>query len=1277
MNSRHERSNLHIDVDQIETRQQFAAALTAVRERAGLTVRQVARATGIPAATLGGYFSGRHLPPISPSHILPAILRTCGVTDQPAVEQWWGTLRRVRRAPGPRPAGAPVPYRGLDAFQPEHAAWFCGREELTRQITDLLAKRHADGDGLLMLVGPSGSGKSSLLRAGLVAALRSGGVRLNGSGTGPVLLLTPGIDPLRRLHDQLEANQSPAGAGLVVVVDQFEQVFTGDVEGPVRDEFIAELHRLACGEGRSAPALVVLALRADFYGHALAYPALAAASQAGQVVVGPMTRDQLHSVIVEPARRAGVEVEDGLVEVMLRDIAPAGGGRWPGRAHEAGALPLLSHALLVTWEHSRGARMTLAGYRDTGGLRGAVAKTAERVYAELAPPDRALARRLFLRLVRVSPDGVDTARRVPHRALTAGASDAESAALRTVCERFVSSRLITVDATSVQLAHETLLHAWPRLRRWVEADRAGLITGERLAEAAEAWEREHRDPAALYRGSRLAAARDWAAANGGKIPPLVDQFITTSVRRERRRTRRLYQTIATLAALLGLALTTGAVAIDQRSRAVAQQRLATEARDQAISRLVAGRAERIRDHDVSLAAQLSLAAYQIWPTAAARAALIDTSATHTATRLLGSVGVMQSLATTPDHRTLAAGTADGTVLLWDISDPVKPIRLEPPLTGPGDVVYSVAISPDGRTLAAGSGDRRVHLWDITDPRRPVSLGQPLAGPAALVYSVAFSPDGRSLAAGSGDNLVHLWDLTDPREPASQPPLAGATSYVQSVTFSPSGRLLAAGSADATVRLWRVSGDSAPVPLGAALTGPERTVFTVAFSPDETTLVAGSQDGNAYLWDISDPRRPAPFAEPLAGASGWVQTAAFSPDGGTLAAGSNRQVRLWDWRAGRVVSVLPHPGPVTSLRYGDDERTLLTAGADGTARIWHLPGPELPGDDVAVNNVRFSPDGQTLAVAAGGTQLWSVADRTPLGPPITNPTGFSGAVAFAEPAQTLIVSDRAGALYRWDITEPGRPAPLGDPLEAHSQPIEQMALSPRRRLLATGGDDAMVRLWDASDPSEPALTAELDAFTKFVYSVLFDPTGDLLAGASVDNTVRIWDVRNPEQPVALSGPLISSQHYAMSLAFHPNRPILAVGSGDKNVYLWDITDPRRPVRLGPPLVGAENYVYALAFSPDGSTLAAANTDETLWLWDLTDPQHPSVLATLTAAHGPLYTVAFSPDGTVLAAGGGGNAVWLWSTALDQIARQICRTAGDRLTRPEWSKYVPDLAYRPPC
>jgi WD40 repeat protein len=1254
----------------VMTRQDFAVVLTVLRERAGLTVRQVAAAAGLPSSTVGGYFGGRHLPPVSPPSVLSDLLRACGVADPPTVEAWRTALLRVRRAPGPRRTGDPVPYRGLAAFQPEDAGWFFGREELTRQLVGRLANRYADGNGLLVVVGQSGSGKSSLLRAGLVPALRSGGLGVSGSEGWPVRLFTPGLQPHRRLRDELAA-AGEHEAGLIVVVDQAEELFLAG--RAAAGEFVEELSRLATRDGRVGPALVVLGLRADFYPHALAYPALAAALQEAQVVVGPMTAAQLRSVIVEPARLARADVDDGLVEVLLRDLAPTTAGGHSHADHPAGALPLLSHALMVTWERGRARRLSLANYHHSGGLRGAVAQTAELVYGTLDGADQEAARQLFLRLVRVSPEGADTARRVPRQELVAGG--AGTAARAAVLERFIASRLLTADTGGVQLSHEALLHAWPRLRGWIDADRAGLVTGQQLIDAAQAWEREGRDPAALYRGSRLATAREWARGRPNHSAS-VGAFLGASTGRERRGLHRLYATITALAALLAVAVTTGAVAVQQRGLAVAQEEGAMAERDRAVSRLVAGRADRLRDQDVALAAQLSLIAYRISPTTEALAGLIDSSATHTVTRLLGSTGVMQSVALSPDRRTLAAGTADRTVLLWDLTDPSRPTRREPALTGPEDVVYSVAFSPDGRTLVAGSGDHLVYRWDLTDPGRPAPLLPALAGAEGVVYSVAVSPDGRTLVAGSSDALVHRWDVAEPRLPTRLEPLAGAGSFVQAVTFSPGGGLLAAGSEDATVRLWDVRDRAAPVALGPPLAGPERTVFSVAFSPDETTLAAGTRDGTVHLWDLTEPQRPAPLDSPLTGASGWVQALAFSPDGDTLAASGTGQVRLWDWRSRRITAVLPHSGPVTSVTYGGDGR-LVSGSADGVARMWRLRGPALRGDGVPVNSVRFSPAGDMVAVASGETRLWSVDGRLPVGPPIVNPAGFSGTATFLPDGEAVVISDSSGGLLTWSLADPGRPVPLEPAIEAHSMLIQTAALSPDAHTLATGGDDNLVRLWDVSDPGRPVRLAELKAFDKLVYSVAFDPVGKLLAAASVDNTVRIWDVRDPARPVELTGPLTSSDHYALAVAFHPDDPILAVGSADKNVYLWDIGDPRRPVRIGPPLVGPENYVYALAYNPDGGLLAAANTDGSLWLWDVADPHAPAVRATLTAGSGPLYTVAFHPVRPMLAAGGGDSTVWLWNTDVHQIARDICRTAGDPLTVPEWEKYVPDLPYRPPC
>lgn len=395
----------------IRTRQDFAGALTALREEAGLTVRQVAGKVGVQGAhtTIGDWCSGRALPSTSSQPLLIKVLSVCGVTDE-QVEHWLRAWRRVRRGPGRRPSG-PEPYRGLATFQPEDTDWFFGREELTTRLIDRLGTLDAAGGGVQVVIGASGAGKSSLLRAGMIAALRTG--CLPGSSSWRVVVFTPGSHPMRQLshecgpavQDVVESSRAAgrdpiplraetlATGRLVLVVDQFEEVFTACDDEDERQRFIDAICAMA-----TAPtgAIVVLGLRADFYAHALRYQPLVAAAQA-QLLVGPMSEPELRRAITEPAARAGLTLESGLVEILLHDLTPTAQRTPEGAAHEAGALPLLSHALLATWETAKGHPLGVEHYRGTGGIRGAVAKTAEKAYAALSSDHQEVARRLFLR----------------------------------------------------------------------------------------------------------------------------------------------------------------------------------------------------------------------------------------------------------------------------------------------------------------------------------------------------------------------------------------------------------------------------------------------------------------------------------------------------------------------------------------------------------------------------------------------------------------------------------------------------------------------------------------------------------------------------------------------------------------------------------------------------------------------------------------------------------------------------------------------------------------
>jgi WD40 repeat protein/transcriptional regulator with XRE-family HTH domain len=1321
--------------ERVANQQDFGRELTLARQRAGLTVREVARAAGLPPSTAGDYFSGRHLPPPSQPALLPAILRACGETDPARIKGWANALSRARRTPGRRAADARPPYLGLASFQTADAAWFFGRSEITERLVTLAtgtaaATSPATATGPvpgttgvpLVVVGPSGSGKSSLLRAGLVPRLLAGVVPGHQDGvpaehqasTRQVALFTPSAVPLTELAAQLSTitagtagtageiearlSRDPASAARLdlhaaesplIVVDQFEAVFTDCTDEDQRQAFIAAVCAL------SGPAIVVLALRADFYDRALRYPQLARALQERQIVLGPMSAAQVRSAIIEPARLARLDVADGLVEVLLRDLAPrpTASGQ-AGAAHEPGALPLLSHALLATWEHSHGSQLTVADYQAAGGISEAIARTAEAAYESLARDQRDTARRLFLRLVNAASDVPETRSIVQLSELDGWPEGGSPAA--PVLARFVDERLITTDAGIAQITHDALLTAWPRLRAWIDADRDNLRIRRRVGEAAQAWAEADRDSAALLRGSQLAVAADWAAEPGNlqSLSALAREFLGSSADQERARqltersrTRRLHRLVAALTTLVLVTCGLAGYAFMLRAVANAARDSATAAKINADSREVAVEADQIRPQNVALAAQLSLAAYRIAATSEARASLLESSGTPAAARLTDSRGVVDAVRLSPDRRVLAVAAADGTLRLWDTTSIRQLVPFGAPLEPPSDrPLYTAAFSPDGSTLAAAGAGKIVLLWDVRDPRRPLPLAVPLTGPASTIYSIAFSPGGNILAAGSADDTVRLWDQARPGHFRPLATLTGPAGFVESVAFSPDGRWLAAGSADHRVRLWNVTDPAHPRLVGKPLTGPGDLVYSVAFSPDGRLLAAGGKDDQVWLWNVSRPGRPVLAGRPLTGATDWVNAVAFSPDGRSIAAASSdNDVHIWDVATRMVTATLPHPMPVTSLAWSRNGR-LITADADGLARIWALPTPVLVAGS-PVNSVAFGARGSLLAVGDRDLQLWNPGTRKRLtaGPV---PGTFVNAVAFAPGGKVLAAGYGNGLMRLWRAAVPL--VPLSRPVRAAASGsglVESVAFSPDGTMLATGSDaapgvatgsDGTVRLWSVTDPAHPRLLAKVhDSGTSSVYCVAFSPDGKTLAAASADNLTRMWDIADRSDPAPLGAPLTGPASYAMSVAFSPDGKTLAVGSADKTARLWNITDPARPSLIGTPLTGPASYVWSVAFSRDGKTLAAGVTDGTVWLWNLRHLARPALLATLTGPGAQVFSVAFGPGGHSLAAGSADGTVRLWDTSPRADARAVCASAGQPLTRFEWATYIPGLPYQPPC
>jgi len=828
------------------------------------------------------------------------------------------------------------PYRGLNAFEEQDAAFFFGRETAATQILRLMSQR-LEGAGLLVVSGASGVGKSSLLRAGVLPRLRGAGLgSAPGSAMWPCLAFTPARGPLEELAARVAAlagadaaavrrglDADPAGfaltarqaalsiaeegwAGfapeprLLLVVDQFEQLFTQCGEEQQRRAFITALHAATtAGHGPYGlpAALAVLAVRADFEARCADYPELAAAVQ-DRYLLAPMSERQLRMAITEPAVKAGSRVEDELVRVLLDEagnrasvLTSAGAGA--SAVSRAGVLPLLSHALDQAWRQRAGDALTLADYERAGGIEGAVAASAQRAYNGLTSTQQATARWVFTRLAAAGPDGVDLADRVSQAELTVGKNVEQASAVAAVLERFTAERLLTLAAGTVEISHEALLTAWPLLRdEWLAETRADRIARTRLRSIAADWAHHSRDPSYLYRGSLLEAAAAAAAritADPARHPPLSageQDFLDASSawqareqRKARRRVRRRYQLAALVSVLVVVAL--GVLAYARQVQVISRREHV-----QALSRQVANEAERMRGQDVPLSMQLALAAYQAAPTPEARSSLLDSTDMPAATRLANAEGNADSVAATDHGSLMAVGSDRGTVQLWRAAAGGLLGRLGRPLRGPAGPVISLAFSPSGSILAgAAQGDSRISLWDTADPAHPVSLGK-FSGHGGAILSVAISPDGRTMAAASTDDKVYLWDMSDRAHPALLARLTGPTGPVTSVAFTPSGRILAAGSQDTRVYLWSTTHPARPVPL-TPLHGPTSQVLSIAISPGGRYLAAGTRaQHNVYLWDIHDPARPAHAGRPLTGPASWVNSVAFSPDGRTLAAGSS-------------------------------------------------------------------------------------------------------------------------------------------------------------------------------------------------------------------------------------------------------------------------------------------------------------------------------------------------------------------------------------------------------
>ncbi|WP_125262933.1 hypothetical protein [Streptomyces alboflavus] len=1195
--------------------QAFAFALRKLRREAGSPpYRAMAEDAGYSIAALSRAAAGEALPSLA---LTLAYVRACG--GEPAEwEQRWQAVRdeeaaQVREADA---EAADPPYRGLTRFEPGDHTRFFGRTRLVDRLTALAGSRRC-----LVVLGASGSGKSSLLRAGLVPRLRN--------TTDPELrpaairILTPGPQPVRDHRGLFTPAAGPGDTWLVV--DQFEEVFTLCHDVGQRREFIdLVLSAREAGSGLRA----VVGVRADFYARCLDHEGLAEVLGEASLPVGPMSPDELRDVIVKPAAAEGLIVERALTARLIEETG-----------QEPGGLPLLSHTLLETWRRRQGRTLTLAGYEAAGGIHGAIAQTAEDLHTRLTPPQAEAARHILLRLITPGEGAPDTRRPVDRAELATApcAGPAPDPAPDTVLQRLARARLVTLDGDTVDLAHEALITAWPRLRSWIDDNRERLRRHRRLTAASHNWHDRGRDSGALLRGTELGEAED-AFRTAGQQEELTlpeRDFLHQSVRAARRRTRRTRQVMAALCVLVVFALTATGIAVQRTTAADTQRRLA-------MSRELASRADQLSQGEPEAAMALALRGYRQAPTTEARSSLLSAYARFNVGRLTGHTETVLSAAFSRDGRTLATASWDHSVKLWN----VRSHRLLATLTGHTGAVTAVAFSPDGRTLATSGNDRSVKLWDTRSHR----LLATLTGHTNMVEGVAFSPDSQTLASAGSDRTVRLWDTRTHRERAV---LSGHPDAVYRLAFSPDGRTLASADVGRTTRLWDVSSRRTL----AVLTGRTGAVNAVAFSPDGRTLATAGTDDSVKLWNVRSRRQLAT----LTGHTDTVQGVAFSPDGRTLASASaDRTVRLWHPRTGKARATLTMKRRVHSVVFSPDGRTLATAGQEPAVRLWDVAprrqtatlsgrsGSGTARPSFADRRAFLTFDHDTLAT------YWSTGEPRSRPVPLRSPKPVTESVASGD-GKVLATGDRARTVRVWDRAT-GRTILT---LPKTTWNLRQLAITPDGSTLAAGGTDGTVRVWDVA-------TRRTTAFLRTARSVTalaIRPDGRAVAFVGDSGTTRLWTIRSGQAAPPLPAPIDPS----MALAFSPDGRTLAVGGNDGAVKVWDIAERRTTATL----TGHTGAVLGVEFSPDGSTLATTSTDGSVRLWN---PRSARVRATLTGrAVERITTVRFSPDGRALAAVGTPGTTRAWSIDADYVAERICRLS----TAHRWGRLLPDQPVRDLC